>query len=63
MKTWVVFLGFVISKEGSKMDPKKIKAIMEWSYRRNVNEVRIFHGLSSLYRNFNKNFRSICVTQ
>ena len=26
----VVFLGHVVSKEGIKVDPQKIKAIMEW---------------------------------
>ena len=28
MKTQFVFLGFVISQEGLKMDPKKVKAIL-----------------------------------
>jgi len=26
----VVFLGHVVSKEGTKANPQKIKAIMEW---------------------------------
>ena len=53
--------GFVISKEGLKMDPQKIEAIMEWSSPRNVNEVRIFHGLNSFFGKFIRNFSSICA--
>ena len=30
LKEELVYLGFVISAEGLKMDPKKIKAIVEW---------------------------------
>ena len=30
MKEELVYLGFVISAEGLKMDPEKIKAIVEW---------------------------------
>jgi len=30
MKEELVYLGFVVSIDGLKMDPKKIKANMEW---------------------------------
>ncbi len=42
MKEELVYFGFVISVEGLKMDPKKIKAILEWPSPRSVFEVRIF---------------------
>ena len=61
MKTKLVFLGFVISKEGLKMDLEKIKDIMEWSSPRNVNEVSIFHGLSIFYKKFITDFSNICA--
>ena len=56
MKKELIYLGFVISQEGLKMDPEKAKAISNWPSPRNVFEVRSFHGLTSFYGKFTKNF-------
>ena len=45
----LVYLGFVLSKDGLKMDPEKIEAILNWTSPKNILEVRIFHGLDSFY--------------
>lgn len=41
------------------MDPKKIEAIVSWPSPKNVFEFTIFHGLTSFYRKFIKNFSGI----
>ncbi|KAE8668680.1 Detected protein of unknown function [Hibiscus syriacus] len=43
----VTFLGHVISAEGIRVDPQKIKAIFEWEIPKNVTEVRSFLGDAS----------------
>ncbi|MDO5305519.1 MAG: reverse transcriptase family protein, partial [bacterium] len=41
-KQEVEYLGHVISKEGVKVDPKKIKAINEWPQPKNISKLRGF---------------------
>ena len=55
-----MYLGFLILADGLKMDPKKVKAILEWPTPKNVGEVRSFHGLASFNRKFINNFNVVC---
>ena len=59
MQESLVFLGFVISTEGVKMDSKKVRSILEWPSPRSITEVRNFHGLAAFYRKFIQNLSSI----
>ena len=57
--TEVDFLGMIISRNGIKMDPEKVNAILKWPEPMNVKQVHAFLGLSTFYRHFVKDYAII----
>lgn len=55
----VLFLGYIVSSQGLKVDPAKVSAIESWPVPRSITEVQSFHGLASFYRCFVPQFSSI----
>jgi len=58
-KESVMFLGYIISSRGVKVDEEKIEAIQDWPKPAYIADVRSFHGLASFYKQFLKDFSFI----
>lgn len=57
----LVFLGFVLSKQGLKVENQKIKAIEEWSTPASISHIRNLYDLASFFRRFLRDFSIVAA--
>ena len=57
--TELLYLGHIISAEGVRVDPEKIRAIVDWPTPMNLTQLKGFLGLCGFYRRFVKRFSQI----
>ncbi len=57
----VLFLGFIFSPEGIRMDPAKVKAVADWPTPDNRRAVQRFLGFANFYRRFIQNFSQVAL--
>ncbi len=55
----IEFLGLIISQNGMRMDPNKVKAIKDWPTPTSKRELQQFLGFVNFYRRFVKGFAKI----
>jgi hypothetical protein len=60
-KTSLIYLGHIVGGGELKIDPSKVKVILEWPKPNNVTEVRSFLGAAQYWRKFIANFSSIAA--
>ena len=53
------FLGLIVGRDGFKMDPEKVRTILEWKTPHSATDVLRFNGFCNFYRRFIKNYSKI----
>ena len=53
------YLGHVVSSKGIETNPKKIAAIVNWHWPKNITQIRNFLGFCNYYRKFIKGYAQV----
>ena len=48
----IKYLGFILSKDGLKMDPSKVQTIQDWPEPRKVKDIQYFLNFANFYHRF-----------
>ena len=59
MVSEIQFLGFLLSASGFRMDPEKVRAVLEWDLPENQKALMRFLGFANYYRKFILNYSSV----
>ena len=57
----VEYLGFILTKEGLKMDPSKVQTIQDWPKPRKVKDIQSFLGFANFYCCFISDYSDIVI--
>ncbi len=57
----VPFLGFIVSPEGVRMDPDKVKAVLSWPIPDSLKALQRFLWFANFYRRFIRNFSQLAA--
>ncbi len=57
----VSFLGYIISSEGVRMDPDKVKVVVDWPSPDSRKALQRFLGFANFYRRFIRNFSQLAA--
>lgn len=60
LKRETEFLGHVITPEGIKPNPDKVKQILNWALPKTQKQIKQFLGLTGYYRRFIKDYAKLC---
>jgi hypothetical protein len=55
----IKFLNYILTQNGIKIDPAKIKAVLNWPIPKTVTEIQEFMGFANFYRRFIKRYSKI----
>src|SRR5580692_3178868 len=58
-QTEVEFLGFIVGREGIRMDPKRVEAVTQWPQPTSIHDIQIFLGFVNFYRRFIERYSHI----
>ena len=57
----IKYLGFILSKDGLKMDPSKVQTIQDWPEPHKVKDVQSFLGFTNFYCHFISDYSDIMI--
>jgi histidyl-tRNA synthetase len=57
--TEIEYLGVIVSYISMKMDPAKIKGMMEWPEPKNLKQTQVFFGFTNFYRRFVRGYSEV----
>ena len=57
----IEYLGFILFKDGLKMDPSKVKTIQDWPEPCKVKDVQSFLGFANFYHHFISDYSNIVI--